>query len=375
MKFRFPTKIEMADACGSASYVPKGLLLQWHITERCNLRCSHCYQDVYGGDELSSGQQLEVLEQFKSLLSLWRNEHQKPVKGHITITGGEPFVRKDFIPLLETFVENRKLFSFAILCNGSYIDRPMAEYLSTLKPRFIQVSIEGTRETHDAIRGEGDFDKTVGAIRHLVRAGIDTLISFTAHRGNYKEFPEVAALGRKLKVTKVWSDRLIPNGSGENLHEQMLSPEETREFFLIMDQSRRKSRWLGWNRTEIAMDRALQFFSGHGKPYHCTAGDSLITVQPNGDVYPCRRLPIHAGNLMETPLLDLYYQSPLFQSLRDKNRVSEGCKGCFYDKLCGGGLKCLSYAVTGDPFQKDPGCSHEESAESSSPKILETSSI
>ena len=104
------------------------------------------------------------------------------------------------------------------------------------------------------------------------------------------------------------------------------------------------------------MHRALQFLIGGGRPYHCTAGDTLITVQPNGDLYPCRRMPIRVGNIMEIPLIKLYYESDLFRALRDKTRISNGCKNCFYSKLCRGGLKCLSYAITGDPFKPDPGC-------------------
>ncbi|MEA3325633.1 MAG: SPASM domain-containing protein, partial [Euryarchaeota archaeon] len=75
---------------------------------------------------------------------------------------------------------------------------------------------------------------------------------------------------------------------------------------------------------------------------------------PNGDLYPCRRMPIRAGNLLETPLIELYYESDLFCALR--KRISEGCEGCFYSGLCRGGLRCLSYALTGDPFTTDPGC-------------------
>ena len=87
-----------------------------------------------------------------------------------------------------------------------------------------------------------------------------------------------------------------------------------------------------------------------------TAGDSLLTVQPNGDLYPCRRMPIRVGNVMDTPLADLYYESELLCELRDKNRISEGCEGCSHAHTCRGGLKCLSYAMTGDPFKADPGC-------------------
>ena len=103
------------------------------------------------------------------------------------------------------------------------------------------------------------------------------------------------------------------------------------------------------------MNRALQFQSGQVQPYHCTAGDTLITVMPNGDLFPCRRLPIRAGNLLETPLAALYH-CDLFRALRDRTRVCQGCESCLYAHLCGGGLHCLAYAVTGSIFHADPGC-------------------
>ena len=274
----------------------------------------------------------------------------------MSLTGGEPFVRRDFLDLLEVFSANREHFSFAILTNGSFIDTAMARRLRKLGPTFVQVSIEGTQATHDKIRGPGDFVRTVSALEHLVRERVRTFISFTGHRANFREFTEVARLGRRLQVSRVWADRLIPWGTGSAFREQVLTPDETHEFFEIMQKARTEAarRWFG--RTEIAMHRALQFLVADGKPYHCTAGDTLITVQPNGDLYPCRRMPIRVGNLMEAPLVELYYKSDLFRALRSRQRISDGCQGCFYSRLCRGGLKCLSYAVAGDPFRADPGC-------------------
>jgi radical SAM protein with 4Fe4S-binding SPASM domain len=104
------------------------------------------------------------------------------------------------------------------------------------------------------------------------------------------------------------------------------------------------------------MIRALQFLVAGERPYRCRAGDSLITVMPNGDVYPCRRMPILVGNLMETPLAELYYRSDVFRALRDSQRVSDGCDVCRYAGVCRGGARCVSYAMTGDPFTADPGC-------------------
>ncbi|OAD18962.1 heme d1 biosynthesis protein, partial [Candidatus Thiomargarita nelsonii] len=62
-----------------ASYAPKSLLLQWHITERCNLRCAHCYQDNYARDELSFADLLKVLAQFKKLLATLNQRAGKPL--------------------------------------------------------------------------------------------------------------------------------------------------------------------------------------------------------------------------------------------------------------------------------------------------------
>jgi len=109
-------------------------------------------------------------------------------------------------------------------------------------------------------------------------------------------------------------------------------------------------------KTEISLHRALQFLVNGGRPYHCTAGDSLITVLPGGDLLPCRRMPVAVGNLRENSLVQLYYGSELFQALRDRTRISAGCEHCFYARLCRGGLKCLSHAINRDPFTADPGC-------------------
>jgi len=351
-----PSGARILDACKRTEYVPRGLLLQWHVTERCNLRCAHCYQDSYAGAELGFRDLLGILGQFTDLLSRWQGETSRPVRGHITVTGGEPFTREDFPDFLEILAAHRDRFSFAILTNGHSIDDSAARHLRSLRPNFVQISIEGSQVSHDRIRGTGGFERSVAAIQSLVRQRIRTFISFTAHRGNFREFGEVARLGQRLRVARVWADRLIPMGSGSSLREQSLRPEETREFLEIVHKARNDSsmRWFG--RTEIAMHRALQFLLAGGTPYHCNAGDTLITVMPNGDVYPCRRMPVRVGNLVDISLEELYRKSEFLRALRDRSRCSDGCEACSYDALCRGGLRCLSYAMNNDPFKADPGC-------------------
>ncbi len=298
---------------------------------------------------------LHILEQFKNLLQLLSRKNS-PVRGHITVTGGEPFVRSDFFDLLEIFSRNKKLFSFAILTNGSFIDALLAKKLKKLNPAFIQVSLEGKPETHDRIRGQGNYEKTVQAIRHLVKQGICTYISFTAHKDNFREFHSVARKGRRLGVQRVWADRLIPHGCGAMIRDRIMTSDENRDFLLLMNKERRKTGWFRRRKTEVSMHRALQFLVAGGQPYKCTAGNSLITIMPDGDLYPCRRMPVSVGNVLENSLADLYENSELFRRLRDRKEIPAGCSPCLYKNICRGGLKCLSYAVSGDPFAGDPSC-------------------
>jgi len=342
-------------AIETTGYLPQNLLLQWHVTERCNLRCQHCYQDASPCPELDYPTLLTILEQFKALLAHLRK--QAPfLPAHITLTGGEPFVRKDFPELVEIIASQSNLFSFAILTNGALIDREHAAWLSQMKPKFVQVSLEGNQATHDRIRGVGNFEQTVAAIQRMTQVKIPVYISFTAQKQNYREFLNVARLGRKLKVQRVWSDRAIPAGKNrDELKQQTLSPEETRDWLSILARARQEAR-RDWNsRTEISLNRALQFFASKGQPYRCSAGNSLICLLPNGDLVPCRRMPIVVGNVLQNPLAELY-GCETFAELRNPQRISAGCENCLFNRLCAGGLRCLTYALNGSPFQADPGC-------------------
>lgn len=334
------------------------MLLQWHVTERCNLACTHCYQEAWPAPELDWDGLLLVLDQFREFMKeRGAGAAGQAARGQIVLTGGEPFIRPDFMDLIERIAAEREWTGFAILTNGSLIDAALANSLRGLRPDYVQVSVEGTEATHDAIRGPGSWRKTVAAARLLVGAGIRTMIGFTAHRGNYREFPAVAELGRRLGVSRVWADRLVPLGGGARM--QTLSPDETRRFMELMRRAAAPGCFRAAASTEVARHRALQFRAGGGRPYHCTAGDTLVAVMPNGDLYPCRRLPLRVGNLLARPLADLHRESELLAALRDRRRICTGCEECLYVGLCRGGLRCLAHAVSGDPFIRDPGCWRE----------------
>ena len=337
-------------------YVPDRLVLQWHIADRCNLRCVHCYQEDISISEPSWDQLVHILEQYKQILNYWWRVIGKRVSGHINITGGEPFLRRDFFDFLTLLNRERHYFSYAILTNGLLCTEDACKRLRALKPKFVQVSLDGGLKAHDAIRGPGSFAEATAALQRLKRHGISTLVAFTAGSENYGDFPAVVRAAQEAGSDKVWADRLIPMGArGSNSHS--LSPAESSELFSLMLGSRQKKKWWKLRSTEVSMNRALQFLQGGDEPYSCHAGDTLLAVLPNGDLLPCRRMPIVVGNLFCSDLTELYYDSNLLFLLREKERVAQGCEQCVHATKCRGGLRCLSYALHGDPFLADPGCS------------------
>jgi len=324
--------------------------LQWHITDHCNLRCKHCYQENSINYETNINDCKILLDQFDELIEKIEDAEQVELKAHISITGGEPMLNGNFVNILKA-IKDKKKYRYSVLSNGSFIDEESLSFFKTYPPLFIQLSMEGKRETHDDIRGKGDFDRTCHVANRLVKAGIKTILSFTAHKGNYKEFESVADIARELKVYKVWTDRLIPYGDGKQL--TSMSIDETKDYIRLIKKVKNDKKY-GRSRTLVSADRALQFLSG-GHHYSCSAGRHLLTVMPDGTVYPCRRMPVNIGNIKEKTLTQIYEDNAFVDKLQ-KTTTIKGCEKCKFSEVCRGGLKCLSFAIHNDAFIKDVGC-------------------
>ena len=275
------------------------------------------------------------------------------MKGHINITGGEPLCNPYLFKLLDLIKEDSDFISFSILTNGTLINEKVAKKIKSYNPLYVQVSLEGGKKTNDYIRGKGTYKKIAEGIVNLRKENIFTSISFTATSLNYKEFPKVVRYARKYGVNNVWSDRFIPLGDSDK--SLALNYEQTREYLEIMNKERNNLKKIKNNNTTISMYRALQFQMTNDFAYGCTAGDTLLTVMENGDLVPCRRMPIIVGNLFDRSMYDLYTNSDILKTLREK-KIPDECINCEHSEVCNGGLKCLTYAMYKNLNHKDYGC-------------------
>jgi radical SAM protein with 4Fe4S-binding SPASM domain len=87
-------------------------------------------------------------------------------------------------------------------------------------------------------------------------------------------------------------------------------------------------------------------------------GKGFMFISHVGNVYPSGFLPIHAGNVKQTPLADIYRNAPIFKSLRDTSQLKGKCGACEYKEICGGS-RARAYALTGDPLAQEQCCVYQ----------------
>ena len=133
-----------------------------------------------------------------------------------------------------------------------------------------------------------------------------------------------------------------------------MNSAETKEYLEIMKSERIRLKNKK-SKTNISTYRALQFQITNDIPYSCSAGESLLTVMENGDLVPCRRMPIYIGNLLKENMYELYINNAILKDLRSE-KIPDDCKECEHASFCRGGLKCLTYAIKKDYNLKDIGC-------------------
>ena len=140
------------------------------VTRRCNLRCEMCQyinwlRNTPGAEqsegELTTEEWMDVIDQTNRF-------------SIITFTGGEPWVRKDFLELLEHASKNRRTH---FISNGVMLNEDRASHCVGLSPKrlggvglnFVGISLEGPAELHDRIVNmDGAFDKAISGIKAIV---------------------------------------------------------------------------------------------------------------------------------------------------------------------------------------------------------------
>lgn len=194
------------------------LFVKWYITQRCNLRCTHCYLTDY-----TQSPSLQDVIPIIDYLG------ERGVFG-IVLIGGEPVARDDLAQIV------RRISAYGIrtkiATNATLIDAAKARELVGAGGLQYQVSLEGpgTAE-NDAIRGPNTFVRAVAGIRALVDAGARVSLAFTLSGVNYRQLGDMFELAATLGVAGIKLNAFIPIGTGRLLaRHHFLSPDVCRQI-------------------------------------------------------------------------------------------------------------------------------------------------
>ena len=335
---------------------------QWHITNNCNLRCSHCYQENYSDTSEPSLDELKsIAEKINNALTVWKKE------GRVAITGGEPFINKNLFGLLQYLDQQPSVKQISILTNGTLIKNHINALKDLKKLHYIQLSLEGGKEINDSIRGNGVFEKVLESTALLNKNGIPVRWMVTLQKMNVDDVPHIIDLALENNVDTLLFERLIPEGEGKSLRDQVLTREELLKVYdYILHRSddeyakgspikilKYRTLWILTDpkRAETNVEIPFQREAGAA----CSVGMDSLCILPDATVLPCRRLPIPIGNLKKDSIFKIWYTSDLLWKIRNKQNLKGKCNSCEFIPRCSG-CRAMAYACTGDYLEEDPQC-------------------
>ncbi len=331
--------------------------IQWHLTERCNLSCTHCYQSGGRNEELTFDEIKAVVREVKDTLNTWSEAFEISFSPSFNITGGEPILRTDLFEIIE--VIGRSGFEIYLLSNGTLISKEKASLLAGLGVKGVQVSMEGPEKTHDSIRGKGAFASALKGIANLLDAGLNVTMNATLSEVNAGEFLSLVELAKSIGVQKLGFSRLVPSGRGLGLLDKMIRREKVRQIYEEIFSIKFEGLEIVTG-DPVASQMRCPAGGGAVATSGCAAGVSGLTFLPDGTIVPCRRLFVPIGNIRKDRIREVWAASPVLEALRDKDRYKGRCGKCARWSGCRG-CRAIAYAYSaakGNPdfLADDPQC-------------------
>jgi len=296
----------------------QGVPLSTHmdITWRCNERCVHCYLDHDGKGEMTTEEIKDVIRQLADVGTFF-----------LTISGGEPLLRRDCFEILEYARSLR--FNVKLKTNAVMIGPKEAVRLRKLGIEQVQISVYSHRpEVHDAItKLPGSLRRTTDAIKHLKANNIKVSITNVLMQFNQRDALAVKHMAQELGVNFTIDPTITPMLNGDRSITKLgITLDELHDVM----------------RTEEFVGDVAEFCAPVATVgsdvldgYSCSAGHTLAYISPFGDVYPCVQFPMPCGSVRKQSFREIWYDSPAFSELRSVHvRDLHTCSQCSHTAYC-----------------------------------------
>lgn len=288
----------------------------FELTYRCNLQCVHCLNRGIEIEELGYKQICEIIDKLIKQGCLY-----------FLFTGGEPFVREDFLDIY--LYTKKKGGIITIYTNATLIDKAALKIFEKYPPRKIEISIYGIQaSTHESVTQiPGSFEAMMRTIYVFKTMGINFSIKTMLITTNKDEFWEIKKFAEKLDVGFRYDPVILPRKDGDSSNlVYRLSPEEFFFDFEIKDKQRLDQYVKKWKRLN-------KFRRPKEKIYVCSGGKWSCSIDPQGKIKTCIFSDMgydlkKKGNIKEA--------RDFFSQILNRGwNIDSKCKDCNIPPLCG----------------------------------------
>ncbi|ETA67135.1 MAG: Fe-coproporphyrin synthase [Methanolobus sp.] len=344
----------------------------WNVTQRCNLRCVHCYahsKDMEYKNELSTEEGMALIDDLA--------DFGCPV---ILFSGGEPLMRKD-LPELAGYARSKGIRA-VISTNGTLITEEMAKKLKDIGLSYVGISLDGMRETNDMFRGiEGSFDRALQGLHNCQKEGIKVGLRFTINRHNVHDIPAIFDLMEKENIPRICFYHLVYSGRGSEMVNEDLSLEESRKTVdLLMDKTR-ELHAKGLKAEVLTVDnhcdgpyiymrllkedpeRAAEVLELLNMNRGNSTGIGFGCISWDGSVHPDQFWRHYTfGNIRERKFSEIWRDTSdeLMAGLKDRKPLikenADRCAHCKWFDVCNGNFRVRAEAIYGNTWADDPAC-------------------
>jgi radical SAM protein with 4Fe4S-binding SPASM domain len=320
-------------------------VLQWHLTDRCNLRCLHCYIDAKSNyyNEFSYNEAVKLIDEAEDLGIV-----------SINLTGGEPLLLP-YLRSLINYIYDKGLSIEGIFTNGTMIPEDLLRLCEDYKLTFY-VSLDGYKKGHDILRGVPTFERVIQNIKILKKYGCRIHVNTMLYKVNVNELESLHDLLISLNVDG-W--RVSPPQFFGRWREncQALSVNVDEEFNVYEKLLERHLAYGG--PFDLELGYVIRYVHGkfwiekyNNESLTCWYFANQLTIWPDGNASICPWLPINVGNVKNEGLKVVWERAVPYKKL--KVSAIENCLKCSHLHICGAGCRARAITFSGSFLGKDP---------------------
>ncbi len=351
----------------------------WETTQACALACKHCRAEA---QPLRNPNELNT-EEAKAMLTRIR-EFGRVI---FVFSGGDALKRPDIVELVRHGAD----LGMRMAITPATTPLCSAELMTQLKEAGLirlAVSLDGSAaDMHDTFRQvDGSFEHGLRILREARDVGLSTQVNTVVRKDNIADMESMAHLLTQTGIVFWEVFFLVPMGRArpgdvaspeefEAVFDQLYQLSKTVPFDIKATAAPQYSRVvLQHKRAEragkpvvagagplqadvLTSGRHHSESDGIGRARNVTDGDGFMFISHTGEIFPSGFLPISAGNVRTDDVVEVYRNSELFLTLRDRSNLKGKCGVCNFRGVCGGS-RARAYAMTGDPLEAEPFCAY-----------------